>query len=70
VDISPGDRAADCQGLMEPIAAGIERDQYFIVQRCEKCGHAHKNKVAPRDDQAIVLLYFGRPIPNIPPSRR
>ena len=55
---------------MEPIAAGIERDQYFIVQRCEKCGHAHKNKVAPRDDQAIVLLYFGRPIPNIPPSRR
>jgi rubrerythrin len=70
VDINPGDRAADCGGLMAPIAAGIERDQNFVIHRCEKCGHMHRNRVAPQDDEAVVLKYFGRPIPFIPRSPR
>jgi hypothetical protein len=68
VDINPGDRASNCGGLMMPIVAGIERDQYFLVQLCQKCGHGHKNKAGPRDDRAVILRYFGRPIP--PTSRR
>lgn len=70
VDVNPGDRAADCGGLMTPVAAGIERDQKFVVHRCEKCGHLHKNRVAPQDNSAVVLRYFGRPIPVIPPPSR
>ena len=64
VDINPGDRAAECQGLMEPVAAGYERDSYFIVQRCEKCGHTRRNKISPGDSQSEVHKYFGRPIPD------
>jgi RNHCP domain len=70
VDINPGDRAADCGGLMEPIAAGVEDGQNFVVHRCQACGHMRRNKIAPKDEQAVVLRYFGRPIPIIPPSRR
>jgi hypothetical protein len=50
---------------MSPVAAGIERDRYFIVQRCEKCGHLRRNKTSDRDDRAVVLRYFGRPIPAV-----
>jgi len=63
VDVSPGDRASGCGGLMSPVAAGIERDRYFIVQCCQTCGHLHRNKTSHRDDRAVVLQYFGRPIP-------
>ena len=70
VDVNPGDRAASCGGLMEPVAAGIERDRYFVVQRCRKCGKLHRNKVAPHDDRTVIAGYFGRPIPAIPRSPR
>ncbi|MCK2244010.1 MULTISPECIES: RNHCP domain-containing protein [unclassified Crossiella] len=64
VDVNPGDRAATCGGLMPPVAAGIHKDAYFVVQRCEKCGHQRRNKTAPRDSRETILTYFGRPIPG------
>lgn len=64
VDVNPGDRAADCGGLMTPVAAGMERDRYFVVQRCVRCGHQRRNRTVPADDRAVVLSYFGRPIPG------
>ncbi|AHH99907.1 RNHCP domain-containing protein [Kutzneria albida] len=64
VDVEPGDRAADCGGLMTPVAAGMERDAYFVVQRCGRCGHTRRNKTTARDATAEVLKYFGRPIPG------
>lgn len=68
VDVNPGDRAASCGGLMEPVAAGIERDRYFVVQRCRECGKLLRNKVAAQDDHAVIRQYFGRPIPATPHS--
>jgi len=70
VDVNPGDRASDCGGLMVPVAAGIERDVYFLVHRCAKCGLIHRNKTSPRDNTEAVLSYFGRPIPSVPRPRR
>ena len=64
VDINPGDRAANCGGLMAPVAAGVKRDQYFVVQRCQKCGHTRRNKSSGRDGRDVFFQYFGRPIPT------
>ena len=55
VDINPGDRAADCGGLMEPIDVEIKGGQYVLVQRCKKCGFIRRNKVDKTDDFEAVL---------------
>jgi hypothetical protein len=47
VDVLPGDRAADCGGLMEPI--GVEHRHgkgMVIVHRCQRCGVTRPNRVA------------------------
>ena len=57
VDVNPGDRAADCGGLMRPVAVEVRGDQYRILQRCEQCGHEHWNKASPQDDfEALLAL--------------
>lgn len=55
VDINPGDRASDCQGLMEPIALENKNGEQVIVHRCIVCGYQKKNKVS-KDDSFEELL--------------
>lgn len=57
VDESPGDRLADCGGLMEPVAVENEGADTILVHRCVKCFHVKRNKVAPDDamDSLIAL---------------
>ncbi|MBM3474949.1 MAG: RNHCP domain-containing protein [Armatimonadetes bacterium] len=46
----PGDRAADCGGIMRPIA--VERSAkkgWVIIQECAKCGLIRRNKAATDD---------------------
>ena len=38
VDVHPGDRAATCGGLMEPIGVSLEHGSYRILHRCVACG--------------------------------
>ncbi len=64
VDQHPGDRAEECRGLMEPLAAGVRRDEWFLVHRCGRCGAVRRNRVAPGDDAAQVRSLLGRPIPD------
>lgn len=55
VDVVPGDRAADCGALMEPVALDHSGKKGFVlVHRCEACGHEDRNKVAPDDDVSAV----------------
>lgn len=57
VDINPGDREADCGGLMEATSLELKNGEYILVQRCKKCGHIRKNKTAPEDNfEAILTL--------------
>jgi DNA-directed RNA polymerase subunit RPC12/RpoP len=67
VDVNPGDRAAECGGAMEPVAALSERGEIIVIQRCVRCGHIRRNRAARNDDQDALLALFGRPIPD-PPS--
>lgn len=57
VDINPGDRQNECQGLLEPIDIEKFKNTYKIIYMCEKCGQVHKNVMANDDsmDQIINL---------------
>jgi hypothetical protein len=50
VDAVPGDRSADCGGLMEPVAIeGSDGSGWVIVHACVKCGVRKRNR-ASHDD--------------------
>ena len=55
VDINPGDRASTCGGLMKPVDVELKDGEYTLVQRCVKCGHTRRNRVAKEDDFEIVI---------------
>jgi len=55
VDINPGDRAASCGGMMEPIGIEIENGKNIIHYRCQKCGFQHRVKALPDDNQEIII---------------
>ncbi|MCL2629723.1 MAG: RNHCP domain-containing protein [Alphaproteobacteria bacterium] len=55
VDINPGDRASECQGLMEPLSVEVKKDHYVILHKCTKCGKERKNKSSKKDDFDIIL---------------
>ncbi len=55
VDINPGDRAADCGGLMAPVWVELRRNEMIITHECLKCGYRKVNKAAPEDDFDLLL---------------
>ena len=63
LDVSPGDRAADCGGLLEPIAVEhTGKKGWIVIHRCRDCGEERRNKAAlddpaaPDDFERIVRL--------------
>lgn len=56
LDINPGDRLADCGGLLEPVA--VEQNSkkgFIIVSKCRKCGAIRRNKMAKDDDMDLII---------------
>lgn len=60
VDINPGDRASDCQGLMEPVEIEFKEGKYNIIHQCIKCGFQKKNKTQTDDDFEMILKISGK----------
>ncbi len=57
VDLNPGDRAAACGGMMEPVGMEVKSGGYILIHRCAQCGYEKRNKSAPEDDfEAILAL--------------
>lgn len=50
VDITPGDREAECQGDMAPIDVLLERGRSVLVHRCSRCGIERRCRTSPADD--------------------
>lgn len=51
IDITPGDRANDCLGLLVPInVVETSKKGKVIIYRCKKCGAEVRNIVASDDD--------------------
>ncbi len=52
----PGDRLADCEGSMEPLAVSVRDDgEWALVHRCGSCEAVSLNRIAG-DDNALVLM--------------
>ncbi|MCL6443723.1 MAG: RNHCP domain-containing protein [Alicyclobacillus sp.] len=63
VDVYPGDRAADCRGVMVPVRiAQHSRKGWRIIHRCERCGIETQNillledRVFPDSLEAVLAL--------------
>ena len=56
VDNMPGDREAECRGLLKPIQVELDSKKgYVIIYKCEKCGAIRKNKAADDDDKYLLI---------------
>ena len=57
VDNDPGDRANECGGLMCPIGTEENGGEWRVIQKCQKCGKIHKNKLSVEDkfDKVVAI---------------
>lgn len=55
VDVAPGDRAAGCGGLMEPVEVESRAGGYRILHRCTLCAAEKWNQAAREDDFEQIL---------------
>ena len=67
VDEEPGDRAADCGGLMDPIGVWVRRDgEWAVIHRCRRCGKLSSNRSAADDSPVKLLSIALRPLAQPP----
>lgn len=72
LDIEPGDRAADCGGLMEPIAVWVRKNgEWALIHRCKRCGSLSSNRVAADDSPVKLMSVAMKPVafPPFPVER-
>lgn len=55
VDINPGDRLAECGGLMVPVAIEGRPGTYRILHRCQLCAEEKWNQASSADDFEALL---------------
>lgn len=55
VDINPGDRLENCQGMMEPIDLEIRNGEKIIIFRCQKCGKIGRNRISSNDSEETIF---------------
>ena len=53
--VIPGDRLAICRGLLEPIGLQTVNGKQQIIFRCQTCKQIKYCKVAPNDNQDILV---------------
>jgi hypothetical protein len=63
VDVNPGDRAAACGGMMQPVAVETTRHGYRLTHRCTACGFERRTRTSPEDSFTQVLA-VARDQPN------
>lgn len=67
LDRSPGDRAADCGGIMDPIAIWVRHGgEWAVIHRCRDCGALSSNRIAADDNPALLVSLAARPLAHPP----
>lgn len=62
-----GDRAADCGGIMDPIAVWVRKNgEWAIVHRCRRCGAMSSNRVAADDNPMKLMSIAMKPLCSPP----
>ena len=72
LDNEPGDRAADCGGVMEPIAVWVRKNgEWAIIHRCKTCGALSSNRIAADDNPMKLMSLAMKPVssPQFPLER-
>jgi len=59
VDVNPGDRAAVCGGMMEPVGCEVGGGEQTIIHVCTQCDFERKNKVSKDDDFDTIMTLIG-----------
>lgn len=63
LDNEPGDRAADCGGVMEPIAVWVRKNgEWAIIHRCRICGALSSNRIAADDNPLKLMSLAMKPV--------
>lgn len=62
VDINPGDRAANCGGIMKPIRVEAKSEEYTILYICKKCGYKFRVKSTPSDNFEVIIKLASKPL--------
>ena len=55
VDINPGDRAASCGGMMEPVALELNSGEYILTHRCIRCRYEKRNRTSQKDSRDVLV---------------
>lgn len=56
MDEEPGDRAAECGGVMDPIGVWVRKNgEWAVIHRCRRCGKLSSNRSAA-DDNPVKLM--------------
>lgn len=67
LDLEPGDRAADCGGLMEPIAVWVRKNgEWAVIHRCRVCGALSSNRIAADDNPMKLMSIAMKPVAQPP----
>lgn len=67
VDNEPGDRAADCGSIMEPVAVWVRKNgEWAIIHRCKRCGALSSNRVAADDNPMKLMSIAMKPLCSPP----
>ena len=67
LDNIPGDRAAECGGIMDPIGVWVRKDgEWAVIHRCRSCGHLSSNRIAADDNPLKLLSIAIKPL-ALPP---
>lgn len=59
VDIFPGDRLENCNGLMQPVTLQKKGKDYVITHKCIKCGYSSRVRT-DKDDNFDTLIKISK----------
>jgi len=63
LDLRPGDRRADCGGLMDPVSVWVrESGEWALIHRCCACGALSSNRVAADDNELALMQLAAKPL--------
>ena len=56
LDENPGDRAANCGGIMDAVKVDPDPKKGFVIyHKCRECGVIKRNKAAADDDMDLLI---------------
>ncbi|MCL2495614.1 MAG: RNHCP domain-containing protein [Oscillospiraceae bacterium] len=59
----PGDRAAVCGGVMEPIAVWVRKNgEWALIHRCKRCDALSSNRIAADDNPLLLMSIAVKPL--------